>query len=467
MQGDTNSFFEENAIAKGSEKVAGSENKDSFLDFDEKQQEQSLHVKKHYRKLNRRFTAKELLDRIGYGFGASQFITILFFLTGATPLLVGFINGFKDVLASLFSSFLQEFSKVNSLSKRFISSAGILFGFSLIGIVLAIRMSSPWTYAIALLVGSFGIVAYGERHHRIINASLRHERKSLFLKRITHYGLLITALSFLLSGYLLETFGIDAGTVSLFGMTIRLSGYFLAFEIAAIAFICSGFILSKTPLNIGTRTYKMEKFLRGHFKKSLHEFRYFLNNKYLFMLFIGALLLSVIESLGATFYGYHIFTLFRDQYLGGFLNVALIFIIALLISTAGPFITRFLERHIGLAPMFVFGTMLMTLLPFIFMTNPHFYAVIAATSLAIIGSSILGASQGLLVQKLLPAHERSSFFNSIGVIIALPFLLLVIAGSMIAMSSFLLLFKIMVIILLAVVAPLYIALVLTSHKQRL
>ncbi|MFP4119125.1 MAG: MFS transporter [Candidatus Woesearchaeota archaeon] len=441
------------------------EEKDTFeSDYEQQQIKQ---VRKRYKKLNGAFTGKEFLDRIGYGFAAPQFITILFFLTGASPLLVGVVNGFRDLLGGLYSSFLQEFSQVKTFSKRFISSAGILFGFSLIGVVLAIRTSSVWIYAGALLIGSFGIVAYGEMHHRVLDASLRHERRSRFLKSITHYGLLITAATFFISGYLLERFGMGGSTIEVFGTIIPISGYFISFEIAAVAFILSGFILSNTPLKEEKKTYHTGKFVKEYFSNGFKEIGRFLKNKYLFFLFLGALLLGVVESLGASFYGYHIFTVFQDQYFGGFLNIAIIFVIALLASTIGPAFTRYLKRHTGLAPMFVFGTLLMALLPLILVYNPHFYAVIVATSCAIIGSSILGVAQGLLAQKLLPRSERASFFNSLGIVIALPFIILVPAGAYLASIDFLLLFKIIALTLLGLVAPLYFTLVLVSHKQRL
>ncbi|MGM5481695.1 MAG: hypothetical protein ACQESE_04785 [Nanobdellota archaeon] len=433
----------------------------------DQEQNQIQQVRKRYKKLNSSFTRKELLDRIGYGFGAPQFITILFFLTGASPFLVGIINGFRDLLSSLFSSFLQEFSQVKTFSKKFISSAGILFGFSLIGVVLAIRSSSVWLYATALLIGSFGIVAYGEMHHRIINASLRHERRSRFLKSVTHYGLLITAVTFFISGFLLQKFGMGGETLTIFSMTIPLSGYFISFEIAAVAFILSGFILSETPIKEEQKTYRLGTFIKEYFRNGIAETGRFLKNKYLFFLFLGALLLGVVESLGASFYGYHIFTIFKDQYFGGFFNIAIIFVVALLASTTGPAIIRYLQRHIGLAPMFVFGTLLMAFLPLILVYNPHFYAVIVATSCAIIGSSILGVGQGLLAQKLLPRAERVPFFNSLGLVIALPFIILVPLGSFLATIDFLLLFKVIIITLVAIVAPLYFILVLISHKQRL
>ena len=85
-------------------KKAGFEGKeldDQLSSF--QKQHQETH-EQHYAKLNRLFGVKEILDRIAYGFGATQFITLFFFLTGASALFVGIINGLKDLFAGLFSS---------------------------------------------------------------------------------------------------------------------------------------------------------------------------------------------------------------------------------------------------------------------------------------------------------------------------------------------------------------------------
>ena len=54
---------------------------------------------------------KSMTDRAGYGFAATQFINILFFMTGASLFLIGFLNAIKSALNTILSSILMEYSK--------------------------------------------------------------------------------------------------------------------------------------------------------------------------------------------------------------------------------------------------------------------------------------------------------------------------------------------------------------------
>ena len=77
-------------------------------------------AKARNKKLNSLFTTKEIFDRIGYGFAAHQFITILFFLTGASAFFVGVVFAFRNALTNFFSSLMRELSAVKSIPKKFI-----------------------------------------------------------------------------------------------------------------------------------------------------------------------------------------------------------------------------------------------------------------------------------------------------------------------------------------------------------
>nr|MCK4930437.1 hypothetical protein [Nanoarchaeota archaeon] len=111
-------------------------------------------------------TFKEVLDRVGYGFASVQFINILFYLTGAGFFLIGVINGLKAILSLIISSFLQEYSKIKAVSKKFMSKAGILFGISFLFIAMAIVIKSVPLFAVALLAGSIGVVTYGDLYNK-------------------------------------------------------------------------------------------------------------------------------------------------------------------------------------------------------------------------------------------------------------------------------------------------------------
>ncbi|MCF7798919.1 hypothetical protein K9M74_03375 [Candidatus Woesearchaeota archaeon] len=428
------------------------------------------HNKSRFRMLNKAFAQREILDRLGYGLGAHQFINILFFLTGAGAFLVGIINAFRDIISDFLAAFIKEFSQLNTLGKRFISTAGILFGFSFLGILLGIQLSSTALFAISMLLGSIGVVAYGHLHVQLVDTHLKHEKRSRFLRSISHYGLLITLLAFILSGFLLETFK-QGQSIELLGVVIPLTGYFLVFELAAIMFILSGFILAKTPLKAAEKKqYSLFTFFKSYLHESFSKAKQFFSSKYSTLLFLGSLFIGVIHTLGTTFYGYIIYDFYKTSYLGGFLNIALVFGIAIFVSLLSPWFTRFVQRRAGLAPMFVFGTLLMTMVPLALLYNPHFYAVILAVSLGVLGSSILGVAQGLLTNKLLEPSEKKTFFTSLKTLSAIPFLILVGGGAYVAHIGsfpFSTLLKIIILVLVGFITPLYFSLVISSQRKRL
>ncbi|MCA9477592.1 MAG: hypothetical protein KC535_00410 [Nanoarchaeota archaeon] len=420
----------------------------------------------YYRRLNRLFGLKEFLDRLAYGFGATQFVTLFFFLTGASAFLVGIINGLKDLLGGLISSFLHQYAHVQTLGKNFIANSGILFGFSFLGLVFAIRTHSAPLFAVFVLLGSIGVVAYGELHMRLFEKSIPHEKKSGFLKKLTRNGLLITALAFVGSAYLIDRFSKDVLMIGTF--SLPLSGYFLIFEAAAIAFILSGFILSKIPDSTETVTYPFWKFLKEYRHHLREQRKLFFSNKHIKLLYFANMLTTIIQSLGASFYGYYIYKLFEHQLFGGFLNVAIIFGIAILVSFLGPSFTRMVQKSAGLAPLFVFGTLLIAIMPLTLVYNTHFPAIAVASSAMVIGASTLGVAQGLLTRKLLFAEERKVFFQSQSVMLIIPFLIFIPAGAYVASNySFELLFKILLYVLVGLVTPLYLFLVIQSRKKRL
>lgn len=425
--------------------------------------------KKRNKLLNSAFSLKEVLDRIGYGLGAHQFVTILFFLSGASAFLVGIINALRDVISDFISAFIGSYERVQTISKTTISFAAILFGFSFFGLVLGYRQNSTLIFVISLLIGSLGIVSYGRLYTNLLNQQIKHERKTKFLRGVAHYGLLITIATFIVSGILFERLGLETTQWQVLGLSIPVSGYFVAFELAAIMFILSGFILSTIPAReLEHKTYPLKQFLKEYIHQVGAQAKLFFTNKNSFLLFIASVIISVVQTLGASFYGYYIFVLFRDQFFGGFLNIAIIFSVAILASFLGPSFTRFIQKRAGLAPMFVFGTLLLAIMPLVLVYNTNFYPILVAGSLAILGASIIGVAQGLLTHKLLSLSERKTFFASLRFLSAVPFLIFAGAGALIAtIHSFEILFKIIVAVLVLLVTPLYFTLVVRATKRRL
>jgi len=128
--------------------------KRGFLQEDvEKALYQMLNIKSGVRSKNENILSiKELTDRIGYGSASQQFVNILFMLSGASFFFIGLFNGIKTVLVTLLSGFLEEYSKVKQVSKNLISTSGIVYGFSFLGMSIATVLKSPGFFAFSLIV---------------------------------------------------------------------------------------------------------------------------------------------------------------------------------------------------------------------------------------------------------------------------------------------------------------------------
>ncbi len=413
-------------------------------------------------------TVKEVLDRVGYGFAPVQFINILFYLTGAGFFLIGIINGLKAILSLIISSFLQEYSKISRVSKKFMSKTGILFGLSFLFIALAVVIKSLPLFALALLAGSVGVVTYGDLYNRMVEQTLKKERMSRFLLRISHYGVLITGASFIVSGFLFDKFPMmNAVRMSILGKSLPVCGYLIAFEITAIVFILSGYVLHYVKEKRG-EVARVKGFLSDYLHRINSEAKYFFQNKYLLTLLLASAIIGLVQVLGNSYYGIFIFEQFRLMGFGGFLNVAVIFTFAIIVSFLGPAFSRYLNKKVGLAPTLVFGTLLLAMMPLVAAYNPHFMSVSIANAFSVLGAAILGMGQGLLIRKLLKEKQRKLYFAAVSILVVIPFIILIPLGSWVAQAYGLrLLFKVLAAVLLLIAAPLYFALVVMANKRRL
>jgi len=417
---------------------------------------------------NTLLSAKEAFDRIGYGFSSVQFINILFYLTGAGFLLIGIINGLKTILSLIISSFLQEYAKVRQISKKFMSKAGILFGISFLFIAMAVVIRSLWLFSVALLIGSIGVVTYGDLYNQLVEQTLKKEKRGKFLLRVSHYGVLITGVSLLVSGYLFDMFPtFNATKVAFFGKSLPVYGYLIAFEITAITFILSGYVLQYIKEK-KIEAQKIQGFIGDYYRKIRIQTKDFLRNKYLLILLFASSITGLVQILGNSYYGIFIYKQFNFMGFGGFLNVAVIFTFAIIVSFLGPAFSRFLNKKVGLAPTFVFGTLLLAMMPLVASYNPHFMSVTFANAFSVLGAAILGMGQGLLVRKILNEEQRKLYFAALSVAVVIPFIILIPLGAHVAQNYGLtFLFKLLAFILLAIAAPLYFILVLMTNKLRL
>lgn len=422
-------------------------------------------------------STKELFDRIGYGFASQQFINIMFMLTGASFFTIGLFNGIKTALTSLLSGFLHEYSKIKHIGKSMISASGIIYGFSFLGMTIALVVKKPWVFALSLIIGALGIIAHGDLYVAFSSKILKNERRKNFLRFISYFGIVITAIALLLAGFVMELIPINGYefNISLEFLNLaepigfKLYGYLLAFEITAIMFILSGYLLSKieekkeeayfSGFSVGT-------LLKDYFMDSFKSARIFTKNRKVYLLTLAIMMTTIIQVIGNSYYGIFIYEQFKDQLLKGFFNVSVIFTIALIASIIGTVFTKTFSKSIGEAPMLVFGTLLIALMPLTMYYNPHLYAIALATALSVIGGAIVGVAQGMIAERLMDADEQKKFFSSISFISIIPILLLVTLGAFVAQTiglSFLFLSLSMA--LVGVVMPLYFLIVVIVDQE--
>ncbi len=420
----------------------------------------------------RRLKKKLFLDRVGYGFAATQFINILFSLTGASLFLIGFVNALKSSLSTVLSSFLKEYSKKGFISRRIITFSGLVFGFSFLFMALAVSIQSPALFAASLLLGSLGVVSYGDLFRQFINNEIKKQRFSLLLSKLAFSGIIITTISILLAGYLMDAIPITGELFELsvlgYELSFRLYGYLIAFEITALAFILSSYIISKLDINIKGSGEKVKNFFSEYTQNlSLNAKRVF-SNKYLLVLSLASIILAVFYSVLNSFMGIHIYREYQHVFLGGFMNVAVMYGAALFLSFFAPIMTSKFRRALGLAPMFVFGSLLLALLPLVVVYNPFFPAVVTANVLSVFGASIIGSAQGLIANRLLNDADKSAFYISSGMLTVIPFLILV--GVLVWLPSvigLLALFEYLAYGVIVLLLPLYLLLVFWSTKTKL
>ncbi len=421
---------------------------------------------------SRVFAARDLLDRIGYGASAPQFINVFFAFTGAGLFLVGLFNALRAVISMLFTTVLQEYAKVHKVSRSTIGGMGVLFGFSFLLMAFAIRARFVWLFAFAILLAGAGVVTYGDLYNKFVLETLRREKMGGFLRKMGQYGVLLTMVAMLVSGWLIDRFPETGAkvTLSLFGASFAVTpiGYLLAFEITAFAFILSGYLLSFVTEQREERSYPLGKFIKEHYVSLRGHWRGFFHHRYVCLLLIATAIAGILETLAASYYGIYLYREFSNEWLGPVLNVAVVFSIAILASFLGPWFTKKVQRAIGFSPMLVFGTLLTAILPFTFVVNTHLAAIAAAAACSVLGAAMVGYAQGLLARKLMDEETRKRYYLSLGFLLAIPYLVLVPLGAWAAqLLGMRALFLIVGLGLVIVVTPLYFVLVAMANKERL
>lgn len=372
---------------------------------------------------------KYFLDRIGFGIAANQFINVLFYLTGAGAFLIGLINALKSGLSTIISSVFREYFQVKRVKKWIINVAGLLFGFSFLFIALAVSKGSVVLFAISMMLGSIGIVIYGDLYRKMRSRTHGETKTRLLSVRTILLGLVVSFIAMVASAILMDSIPLTGKLfyLNLFGklVSFRLQGFLLAFEATVLVFILSSHILSKMNLLYEEKSITNKEFMYRYYYRTLSKGKVFFSNKYLFLLTLATLFTAVFQSVIYSLSGIYLFETFKDAWFFGFLNIAIIFGVPVLLSLLGPLIASRLNRILGLAPLLVFGSLLLAIFPLTVGYNGYFPAILTANILAVIGISMLGTAQGLLSSRLLKDSERHTFYSYSGVVSVIPFIILV------------------------------------------
>lgn len=430
----------------------------------------------HDARNSRLLSVRETLDRIGYGTATPQFVNILFWLSQQGHpyiiMIIGLLGGIRTLLSVTVSSVLQEYCKLHRPERRTIAGAGVCFGFMFLLIAFSLLVKSILLFSAALLLGTVAVVIYGDLYQQFVHETIRRERMGAALRTVASWGILVTAASLVLAGYLLEAFPMTGVPVSfeLFGMhaDLRVYGYLLAFQITAFAFILGGYVTSLVADRQEKTEQSLRRFLPEHLRSLRARLPVFWKNRLILLLTLAGIISGLAQLLIASYSGIAIYRVLAGRSEAPFLVLALIYALAIVASLAGPYFTRKVHRSIGLAPTLVFGTLLIAILPLVLVYNPTVVAIALALCLHVIGGAITGFGTGLLAQKLMDGETRKSYFQAQWVIIVPPYLLLVpllawLANSVPLSTTFM----VAAAGLIAVVMPLYFVLVYFGQHERL
>jgi len=405
----------------------------------------------------RKFLAKELFDRIGYGFASQQFINVLFFLSGASIFLVGLMNGFKSAISIILGIFAHEYNNFKRISKRVVGFSGVLLGFSFLAIAIGGYLDSIVIFSIALIASGISIVLYGDFSQNYFALG----RKREILEKLATYGLIVTGLSLFFSAFLIDRY--SDGVLYVFTMfgkafVISMPGYFIALEVAALSFILSGYFFGSIR---EARPDDEKQFSFSFFFNDLkHKLAEVFHSRFTSALVAFNISMGLIQVIGHSYYGIFIYQNFKDVYFGGFMNIAVVFLIGVFSSLIGYFTAKLNTRSYGPVPMLAIGGFFVSLMPFMYYLGTGLGLLTAGTIMGVIGSSAIGVSSSMLVIEMLHEQDRKYFYIFNGLFSLVPYLILTPVFSYVAQYSGL---KV-VFLLLAAISMLSTLFVLFSYK---
>lgn len=384
-------------------------------------------------KIIKKFMIKEVLDKIAYGFGSQQFINILFSQTGATYFIIGLVNGFNLVAGLLMSLVLKDYLRINDVNKKIIITNGFFFGSMFFLLALSRYYDSSVGFILSFVLVSLGIAFLGDLYVKEYGESLRKEKVGYALSQMTRFGIPIIAISLIFSAYVMDYFPVGGKGVILFGAPIWIYGYLVSFFVTSMTFIASSLVFHSLKKDGKKEEVKAHigLLVKEQLSKAMKYFQMFAQNTTLLLLLVASTITGLVQTLGNTYYGIFIYKTFGTTGFGGFMNVAMIFIVALVSAMFAPLIAKMLSKKYGNVPLLVFGTVLIALLPLSYY-RPTLTTIAMATVCGIIGSAIVGLATGLLISNRLPEAERELYYSSYSLLVVVPYLVLFPLGAYLA-----------------------------------
>ena len=197
----------------------------------------------------------------------------------------------------------------------------------------------------------------------------------------------------------------------------------------------------------------------------LLKFGFFLNNKALLLLIAANIAISIVQITGYSYYGIFIFQNFKDVMFGGFLNVAMVFLISVFTSLIGYTIIKLNAKVYRKFPILIFGAILVAFMPFAYYFREDLVFLTVGTIIGVIGSSAFGVANSLLSIELIGHDMRQAYFSFTN-LVSIPFLLIGVpamayVGQIFGLST---LFLILTIISLTTIIVLFIAYLLLRKE---
>jgi hypothetical protein len=172
---------------------------------------------------------KILLDKLGAGFSSIQFLNILLSFTGISYFIIGIVNAAKSAINTITSSVVKKQVERGKFSTDVMIVSGIFFGLSFFIIAVGIAFGLKWAFIFGLLIGGFFFVIHGDMFQIFLNKYLRKLKPGLFAEKTTLVGVILMAISLLLSAGFLRKFRLGqtnnisfAGKVTHMGMFFHL-----------------------------------------------------------------------------------------------------------------------------------------------------------------------------------------------------------------------------------------------------